>query len=65
MNARLLLLCLTLSPLCALADAVRVSLQPQAALGKGLPELRVQMLLTDPVLPHDETGGYRIPWPPL
>ena len=28
-------------------------------------QLRVQMLLTDPVLPHDETGGYRIPWPPL
>ena len=25
----------------------------------------VQMLLADPVLPHDETGGYRIPWPPL
>ncbi|HYO51578.1 OmpA family protein [Archangium sp.] len=43
MNARLLLLCLTLSPLCALADAVRVSLQPQAAVGKGLPELRVHI----------------------
>jgi outer membrane protein OmpA-like peptidoglycan-associated protein len=43
MNARLLLLCLTLSPLCALADAVRVSLQPQAAMGKGLPELRVHI----------------------
>ncbi|MBN6752994.1 SCO1664 family protein [Kocuria palustris] len=28
-------------------------------------QLRVQMLLADPVLPHDETGGYRIPWPPL
>ena len=28
-------------------------------------QLRAQMLLTDPVLPHDETGGYRIPWPPL
>jgi outer membrane protein OmpA-like peptidoglycan-associated protein len=43
MNSRLLLLCLTLSPLCALADAVRVSLQPQATLGKGLPELRVHI----------------------
>jgi outer membrane protein OmpA-like peptidoglycan-associated protein len=43
MNTRLLLLCLTLSPLCALADAVRVSLQPQAAVGKGLPELRVHI----------------------
>lgn len=28
-------------------------------------QLRVQMLLADPVLPFDETGGYRIPWPPL
>ena len=28
-------------------------------------QLRAQMLLADPVLPHDETGGYRIPWPPL
>jgi outer membrane protein OmpA-like peptidoglycan-associated protein len=43
MTARLLLLCLTLSPLCALADAVRVSLQPQATLGKGLPSLRVHI----------------------
>jgi outer membrane protein OmpA-like peptidoglycan-associated protein len=43
MNARLLLLCLTLSPLCALADAVRVSLQPRAALGKGLPALQVHI----------------------
>lgn len=43
MTVRLLLLCLTLSPLCALADAVRVSLQPQAALGKGLPSLRVHI----------------------
>jgi outer membrane protein OmpA-like peptidoglycan-associated protein len=44
MNARrLLLLCLTLSPLCALADAVRVSLQPRAAVGKGLPALRVHI----------------------
>jgi outer membrane protein OmpA-like peptidoglycan-associated protein len=43
MNARLLLLCLTLSPLCALADAVRVSLQPQAAVGKGLPALQVHI----------------------
>ncbi|AKJ02588.1 OmpA family protein [Archangium gephyra] len=43
MKARLLLLCLTLTPLCALADAVRVSLQPQAAVGKGLPELRVHI----------------------
>jgi outer membrane protein OmpA-like peptidoglycan-associated protein len=44
MNARrLLLLCLTLSPLCALADAVRVSLQPRAAVGKGLPALQVHI----------------------
>jgi outer membrane protein OmpA-like peptidoglycan-associated protein len=43
MTARLLLLCLTLSPLCALADAVRVSLQPQATLGKGLPSLQVHI----------------------
>ncbi len=43
MNVRLLLLCLTLSPLCAFADAVRVSLQPKAALGKGLPEVRVHI----------------------
>jgi outer membrane protein OmpA-like peptidoglycan-associated protein len=43
MNARLLLLCLTLSPLCALADAVRVSLQPKAAVGKGLPALQVHI----------------------
>ena len=43
MNVRLLLLCLTLTPLCALADAVRVSLQPRAAVGKGLPELRVHI----------------------
>jgi outer membrane protein OmpA-like peptidoglycan-associated protein len=43
MNARLLLLCLSLTPLYALADAVRVSLQPQAALGKGLPALRVHI----------------------
>jgi outer membrane protein OmpA-like peptidoglycan-associated protein len=43
MNARLLLLCLTLSPLCALADAVRVSLQPRAVLGKGLPALQVHI----------------------
>lgn len=28
-------------------------------------QLRVQMLLAEPYLPHDETGGYRIPWPPL
>ena len=43
MNARLLLLCLTLSPLCALADAVRVSLQPKASVGKGLPALQVHI----------------------
>ncbi|OJT18011.1 cell envelope biogenesis protein OmpA [Archangium sp. Cb G35] len=43
MNVRLLLLCLALTPLCALADAVRVSLQPRAAVGKGLPELRVHI----------------------
>ncbi|WPB73584.1 OmpA family protein [Archangium violaceum] len=43
MNVRLLLLCLTLTPLCALADAVRVSLQPRAAVGKGMPELRVHI----------------------
>jgi uncharacterized repeat protein (TIGR03843 family) len=28
-------------------------------------QLRAQMLLAEPYLPHDETGGYRIPWPPL
>ncbi|WP_144790514.1 SCO1664 family protein [Kocuria palustris] len=28
-------------------------------------QLRVEMLLATPVLPFDETGGYRIPWPPL
>ena len=28
-------------------------------------QLRVQMLLAEPYLPFDETGGYRIPWPPL
>jgi len=43
MNARLLLLCLTLTPLCALADAVRVSLQPKASVGKGLPALQVHI----------------------
>lgn len=28
-------------------------------------QLRMQMLLAEPFLPFDETGGYRIPWPPL
>lgn len=28
-------------------------------------QLRAEMLLAEPVLPFDETGGYRIPWPPL
>lgn len=28
-------------------------------------QVRVQMLLADPFLPVDETGGYRIPWPPM
>lgn len=28
-------------------------------------QLRVQMLLAEPFLPFDDTGGYRIPWPPM
>ncbi|KAA9394874.1 SCO1664 family protein [Kocuria coralli] len=28
-------------------------------------QMRVADLLENPVLPFDETGGYRVPWPPL
>ncbi len=43
MNARLPLLCLLLTPLSVLADAVTVSLQPNATLGQGLPALQVHI----------------------
>jgi outer membrane protein OmpA-like peptidoglycan-associated protein len=43
MNTRLVMLCLALTPLGALADAVSVSLRPQAAVGKGQPALQVHI----------------------